>query len=296
MPTSYTKLQKSQIIAEEFLPLWQEGPDPEIEHLKQLCQCPVIRVSALLGCRRKEHYRAWEEVPARGASESWPLIKGKLFHAGIADSTPHPGREVRLWQRILVDGDPVVITGKPDLLRPTTNGQSTRLLDYKTSGGLLPKEPRDSDEMQLRIYAWLVESNFGPQAQFHGRMVHLNGKGLVGFDYEFEAASLEEVQALASPLLCADPGEAEAKPVLGDWECNYCPAVCCARHPDHNPDLVPAESTATTPEEWRAEYEAAGIEIVEVEHLQEPVPNGTLEHRPGHTALVLNGTEGDVPF
>jgi hypothetical protein len=231
------KQMKAAVIASSFAPLWEDAPDPEVELLTALADCPVIRVSSLLGCRRKAHFQTWHDSPPRGASDSWPLIKGSVFHAGIAATMPQQGREQRLQQRIQVGDTAVIVTGKPDLIQPTATGAA--IVDYKTTGGMLPKQPRDSHLLQLQIYAWLLQATLGTDT-FTGRLVYLNGNGLVAYDFDLVPMGENEIAALAAPLLSPHEADALADPVLGDWECNYCSAVTCSRHPQ-SPEHVSVE-------------------------------------------------------
>jgi len=282
------KLKKSEIVAQDFEVLWNERDDLEVAFLKLACDCPVIRVSSLLGCRRKEHFRAHHAVPQRGASESWPLIQGQIVHAGIAASMPSPGRELRLWHRMKMpqDAGDVVITGRPDFLDfpKEEKGEGLLVVDYKTTGGLLPKEPRSSHLLQLGIYAWLVEQTWGKQPAYLGRIMYSNGRGLLGYEFPLVPAATERVAALAQPLLGKDQ-KPEGVPVLGDWECNYCPDSGCARHPSNAEEAAPVPADADLP--------------VREPHSRQPavvIGPGGMPLLPTAERPVVVKDEGDIPF
>ena len=258
--TQYTNLpfqmvRKAQVILEDPVleRLHQEKcrnePDPEIEHLKALTGKPVVRVSNLKGCERKG-WHTHHDSPAtvRKAGANWALIKGTIFHAGMAAlGSDDPGREHRLVGAVETEPyGPVLITGKPDRvgvdLVETDDGPAVLLTDYKTTGGRLPEVPRERDVLQLAIYGWLLRQNHC-DLPLYGRLTYINGSGLQGPTFALEPATTAQVAAAVLPLLGA-AADATAEPVMGDWECNYCDYPQCERHPATTVTAIDLEADA----------------------------------------------------
>jgi len=171
----------------EFKELYKEKMKRDYEqrdnewHAKMLCYC-----------REKVLREPYEVVAEKDA-----VMVGQLVHVGVDKIT---GYKSKVYSK-RVKG--YVVYGTPDFIDEDGNVVEVKFTVYP------PKKPREHDEMQLRIYMWLLDAD-------RGYLWYISPFG--SKDFEVEGKYDDEYVA----WLIENPSYP-----MWSWECKWCSLFPC---------------------------------------------------------------------
>jgi len=144
-------------------------------HVKYLCYC-----------RHKMENQSYEEVASKD-----PVMIGQLVHAGVDYVTRYNSK--RVFRK---EVGKYVVFGTPDLY----DGE---VVEVKFTG-YAPKDVREHDALQLKLYLWLLDERKGYLWYFSPRETK---------EFEVEGGITDEdvVRLIEHPLM-----------PMWSWECKYC--------------------------------------------------------------------------
>ncbi len=208
--------------------------DEALAAVKAVARIPVIRVTSLVGCRRKAWYDARPDEyqrPPEKPSQMWARLRGVIFHKGMENGDE--GEEMRLFARVTTPAGEAIIAGRVDHYDEETG----TLYDYKTINTWKRLAnfnlPKPHHVFQLHVYAWLL----GQQGKHVNRMrlVYLTmGESLV-VDVPASGDLTPEIRDTVASVVDSRPPPATPRE---EWECRYCPWVQCPAHPEHHSDDI----------------------------------------------------------
>jgi len=151
----------------------------------------VWHAKALCYCRKRMLEEGYDDV-----ADKDPVMIGQLVHIGVDEIT---GYESEVY---VVKVKDYVIKGTPDLFK---DGD---LVEIKFTV-YPPKEPREHDVLQLRIYMWMLGLE-------RGYLWYLSPFGSKEFEIEGALTDEEVIDLIENPKIPA-----------WDWECKYCSIYDC---------------------------------------------------------------------
>lgn len=149
-------------------------------HAKSLCYC-----------RKKVLEQDYYDVMANDI-----VVLGTLVHLGVDAITRYEGNVFKKE----VGG--YIVKGTPDLM----NGDD--IIEVKFTA-YLPKEAREHDILQLKIYLWLLDMD-------KGYLWYLTPFGFREFEVESTLTDEDILDLIEKPRI-----------PFWDWECKYCKVVDC---------------------------------------------------------------------
>jgi len=151
----------------------------------------VWHVRALCYCRFKVLNEPWEVVASKDA-----VMIGQLVHMGVEKVT---GYKAEVYRKEVGE---YVVYGTPDLY----DGE---LVEVKFTA-YAPKEPRDHDVLQLKLYLWLLDEE-------RGYLWYLSPWESKEFEIEASLTDEDVVRLIEYPLI----------PMWPEWECKRCSLYPC---------------------------------------------------------------------
>lgn len=151
----------------------------------------VWHAKSLCYCRKKVLEQPYEDVASK-----YPVIIGSLLHIGVDVIT---GYRSEVYNK-KVGG--YVVKGTPDLL------MDGDLVEVKFTM-YPPKAPREHDELQLRIYMWLLDKDVG-------YLWYFSPYGIREFEVDGKLSDEDIIDLIENPRI-----------PFWDFECKYCTVLDC---------------------------------------------------------------------
>ena len=151
----------------------------------------VWHAKSLCYCRKKVLEEEYDEVASKDA-----VMVGQLVHIGVDKITGYDGGVY-----VVRVGD-YIVKGTPDLYK---DGE---LVEVKFTM-YPPKEPREHDVLQLKIYMWML-------GEEKGYLWYLSPTRSVEFEIEGALTDEEVLDLIENPRI-----------PFWEWECKYCSVYDC---------------------------------------------------------------------
>jgi len=151
----------------------------------------VWHAKSLCYCRKKVL-----EEPFENVAQKEPVLVGVLVHMGVDEVT---GYEGKVYSKRVGD---YIVKGTPDLI------MDGELVEIKFTV-YPPKEPREHDVLQLRIYMWMFDKD-------RGYLWYLSPFGFREFEVEGAITDDDIVDLIENPRI-----------PFWDFECKYCSVSDC---------------------------------------------------------------------